>query len=257
MAFLAPPPAAGSNDDRMPILAFNAKAGRLSFLDREQQADGQWTTVKQDVTMREPAFAVDFGRLETGWIYFSALGPQFAMAFYGQPMPACPDSPGITSTGKALRFKAGFRLPVIGRAVGGVRSFRANAGTIISAMNELHTAYEASAEARAGKIPLVRMTDVLEIRAGQSSNFQPVFTIDAWVDRPAALGPRTVAAPGGQPAIRPAPPPAAAAHRMPAPATRYDEPPDDDRWGDEPPARPPAGAVAARMASYLDAEVPF
>jgi hypothetical protein len=252
MAFMAPP-ASRSDEDRIPILAFNAKAGRLFFIDREQQPDGEWTTVKTDVTMRQPAFAVDFGRLETGWIYFSQLGPQFSMAFYGQPMPAQPDSPGNSAAGKALRFKAGFRVPVISQAIGGMRELRGNAGALINGMNELHTQYEESGQARAGKIPLVKMTEVVEVRSGQSSNFQPVFSIVSWVDRPATLGPRTVAPPGASPV----PPTRAAATRMPPAPIRYTPPP-EDRWddvppyGDEYPARVPAGVGA-----WDDSEIPF
>ncbi len=261
MAFMAPP-ATASNEDRTPFLGFNAKAGRLFLHDRMQLADGEWTTVKTDITMTQPAFAVDFGRLETGWIHFSNLGPQFSLAFYGQPLPAQPDSPGNTATGKPIRFKAGFRIPVIGQGIGGVRDFRGNAGALINGMNELHTEYEASPEARAGKIPLVKMTNVLEVQAGQSSNFQPVFTVLRYVDRPAdLLGPRIVPPPGAQ-AVTARPQVAAAAphplaSRAPVRAPAYDAPPDrwdDERWNVPLPARVPAVASAA---GWADDEIPF
>jgi hypothetical protein len=245
----------------MPVLGFNAKAGRLFLHDRMQQADGEWTTVKTDVTMQQPAFAVDFGRLETGWIHFSNVGPQFVLAFYGQPVPAQPDSPGNNANGKPLRFKAGFRLPVIGQAIGGVRELAGNAGALINGMNELHTQYEESGEARVGKIPLVKMTNVTEVRAGQSSNYQPVFTIIRWVDRLAdLLGPRTVPPPSQQAA---SPPVRAAAVRIPQ-ATRYaaqehDAPP-AGRWNDEWLSRDewsPGALAPADGDSWLDDEIPF
>ena len=267
MAFMAPPAAAGNNEDRMPFLGFNAKAGRLFLHDRTQQADGEWVTLKTDITMAQPAFAVDFGRLQTGWIHFSNMGPQFAMAFYGQPIPAQPDSPGSTATGKPIRFKAGFRVPVIGQGIGGVRDFRGNAGALITGMNDLHTEYEASPEARAGKIPLVKMTNVLEVQAGQSSNFQPVFTVIRYVDRPAdLLGPRTVPPPGPlvaevrtpdqRPPLQAGPPIRAAAARVAPPPARYALPDDgwsNDRWGD--PSPKPEPAVAG--GSWGDDEIPF
>jgi hypothetical protein len=197
MAFMAAPAPAGIHEDSAPVLAFNAKAGRLFLLDRVQDTNGDWSPKKTDVTMQQPAFAVDFGRLETGWIHFSGgRAPIFIMAPHGQQCPPEPDSPGTSNTGRTLRFKAGFRLPVISQAIGGVREFAGNSGAMITGMNELHTLFEAAPEARAGQIPVVRMTDVLEVQSGQSSNFQPVFTIIAWADRPAILGPRTVAPPG-------------------------------------------------------------
>ena len=241
MAFMAVSTSAGSTADRVPVLAYNAKSGRLALHDRMQGNDGKWCTVKTDVTRSEPAFSVDFGTLEVGFIHFASdRAPLFVLAPYGQPGPSEPESPGIdASTGKPLRCKPGFRVPVIGRAIGGVREFAGNSVALITGMNALHDDYESAPEARAGKLPLVKMTDVLEIRSGATSNYQPVFEIVSWVDRlDAALGPRTVAAPGGgnvraQPA------------RTAAPATRYaarnetietqhasSEPP-AGRWGDD------------------------
>lgn len=245
MAFMAPPAPAGTHEDRTPVLAYNAKAGRLFLHDRVQHADGEWATLKTDVTMSQPAFAVDFLRLETGWIHFSPNGPQWALAPYGQPAPAQPDSPGSSANGKTLRFKAGFRVPVVSRAIGGVRELAGNSSALITGMNELHTHYEASPEARAGKIPVVKLTDVIEIRSGQSSNFQPVFTIQLWVERPDVLGPRTVLMPAAPARVSPAPPAARAA---------FDA---HDEWSDRPAMRAPPPAREPAMASFADDEIPF
>lgn len=248
MAFMAVPASAGSSADRTPVLAYNAKSGRLALHDRVQDDSGEWSTVKTDVTKAEPAFAVDFGRLEVGWIYFSnGRAPLWDMAPYGQRTPPEPESPATAANGKPLRFKAGFRVPVVGRAIGGVREFAGNSAAIIAGMNELHTDYEAAPEARAGKLPLVKVSDVQEIVSGQASNYQPVFTIVSWVDRPEdVLGPRNVPPPGvsngrAQP-VRATPPAtryatAAAeiddihAERLAA-SYASNEPP-ADRWGDE------------------------
>ena len=73
-------------------------------------------------------------------------------------------------------------------------------------MNEVHTQYEAAPEAAMGKIPVVKMVDVIAVRAGQSTNFQPVFQIQSWVDRPDLLGPRTVPAPRAQAPVAPVAP---------------------------------------------------
>ena len=39
------------------------------------------------------------------------------------------------------------------------------------------------------------MVNAVPVKIGQSTNFQPVFEIVAWVERPDALGPRTVPTP--------------------------------------------------------------
>lgn len=267
MAFMTLPDHA-LREDRAPILAYNAKAGRLFLMDRTQDAAGEWATIKTDITMSLVAFAVDFGRIETGWIHFAGGPPLWAMSFYGQPMPAQPISPGINSAGKALRFKAGFRVPVLSQAIGGLREFAANAGATINGMNELHTQYEEAPEARAGKIPLVKMTDVQELRAGQSTNFQPVFTVLRWVDRPAdILGPRMVPPPGAPVAaprtlpasLQPGTPPARPAAPVRPALPAYDAPPDswdDTRWDTQVPPRVPAPADVS-TAGWASEEIPF
>lgn len=214
MAFMTVATSSGGGDggDRLPILKYDARAGRIFTLDRVQNGDA-WETVQTDITMKQPAFAVDFGSLEVGHAYFSAgQAPQWAVAYFGQPMPARPASPGDDDKGKPLSFKPAFRVRVVGQGIGGVREFGGNSNAFINGMNVLHTAFEAAPEATAGKIPVVKLTDTLPIKSGQSTNYAPVFTIVQWVDRPGALGVRAVPPPASAPkaAARPAnhvPPP--------------------------------------------------
>ena len=217
MAFLEVPKTGGGGEFT-PVIAYNAKAGRLFLVNREQEQDGMWATTKVDVTMAQPAFAVDFGRLEVGWVHFSAgAAPQWHMAPLGHPIPPKPPSPGQDgATGKAMQFRNGFRIPVAGQAIGGVRELAGNSSAMIAGMNELHTAFEAAPEAAAGKIPVVKLVSVMEVKAGQSSNFQPVFQIMQWVDRPAALGERTVPAPRGGARTQAAPQPQPGTQGAPA-----------------------------------------
>jgi len=212
----------GDGGARLPVLSYNAKAGRLFTLDREQNSEGLWETSKVDVTMAQPAFAVDLGCLEIGWIYFhKAAAPSFVVTPYGQPMPAKPPSPGgVDDNGKPTQYKQGFRLKVVGKDIGGVRELSGNSGAVIEGLNQLHTDYEAAPEAAAGMIPLVKMTMAVPIKSGKSENFMPVFTVQKWVARPDILGPRTVLPPivGARTAAPPkAAAPAAAVHVPPPP----------------------------------------
>jgi hypothetical protein len=188
-------PSSGGGDF-IPILAYKANQGRLYVRDRVQDLNGQWNTTETEVTKEQPAFAVDFGNLSVGWCHFVAgSAPQWMMVPYGQPVPPRPVSPGKDDNGKDLNYRQGFRVPVAGNAIGGVREFAGNSAALINGMNELHTAYEAAPEAAMGKIPVVKMIDTITVKTGQSTNFQPVFQIVAWVDRPDVLGARTVPAP--------------------------------------------------------------
>ena len=195
MAFMQPPPSAASGDF-MPVLAYKANQGRLYTRDRVQDANGNWEAIETEVTKAQPSFALDFGTLEVGWVHFVAgAAPSWMMVPYGQPIPERPASPGNDDKGKQLNYRQGFRMRVAGNAIGGVRELAGNSNALITGMNEVHTTFEASPEAAMGKIPVVKMTDTIAVKTGQSTNFQPVFEIVAWVDRPDVLGPRTVPAP--------------------------------------------------------------
>jgi hypothetical protein len=201
------PPSAASGEF-VPILAYNAVSGRLALRDRVQNASGDWEAKETDVTMAQPAFAVDFGRLEVGWCHFvRGMAPLWAMVPYGAPMPDRPASPGQDVAGKTLNYRNGFRVPVAGNAIGGVRELAGNSAALINGMNALHTAYEGAAEAAKGQIPVVKMTRANPVKAGQATNYEPVFEIIAWVERPDVLGSRTVAPPGPAPrAVQPTEP---------------------------------------------------
>ena len=202
MSFMSAPTAAGG--EFVPILSYNAVSGRLALRDRVQNASGDWEARETDVTMAQPTFAVDFGRLEVGWCHFvKGSAPLWSMVPYGQPLPERPASPGQDAAGKTLNYRNGFRVPVAGNAIGGVRELAGNSAALINGMNALHDLFVASGEAAMGKIPVVKMIRTDAIKAGQATNYQPVFEIQTYVDRPDLLGPRTVAAPRAQAPVAP------------------------------------------------------
>jgi hypothetical protein len=255
MAFMTAPSTTGGGD-RLPILKFDARAGRLFTIDRTQAPDGSWLTHQTDITMTQPPFCVDFGTLEVGWAHFAAGGPpQWALAFYGQPQPARPASPGHDDQNKALQFKSAFRVKVAGQGIGGVREFGGNSGALITGMNDLHTRFEAAPEAAAGKIPVVRMSSTTAIKSGQSTNYMPVFEIVTWVDRPAVLGERMVPVPGRllsaaqAPASVPVPPPTPRPVARPQPVAMAPQQPLAPAYA--PPAPP------ARATALVDDDLPF
>ena len=200
--FMQPPP--GASGGFIPPIKYNAISGRLTLEDREQTVSGEWEKKITDITMAQPTFAVDFGNLNVGWVLFiQGIAPQYALVPYGRPMPERPASPGNDVAGKALNYRNGFRVPVAGNAIGGVREMAGQSAALINGMNELHSAYEAAPEAAMGKIPVVKMIRTDAINSGKSTNYQPVFQIVAWADRPDVLGPRTVPAPRAQAPVAP------------------------------------------------------
>jgi hypothetical protein len=232
MAFMTAPTSTGGGE-RLPILKFDARAGRLFIIDRVQAADGNWISQPTDITMSQPPFCVDFGTLEVGWAHFAPGGvPLWTVDYYGRPQPARPASPGNDDKNQAQQFKQAFRVKVAGQGIGGVREFGGNSAALINGMNDLHTRYEAAPEAGTGQIPVVRMSSTMAIKAGQSTNYMPVFEIVGWTERPKMLGERMVPMPGRQvaapvPTSVPVPPPAPrpAPVMAPAPAPMVAPPP--------------------------------
>lgn len=200
-----------SNATFLPLLTYDARAGRMFKRDRVQGAAG-WETKQEDITSAPPTFAVDFLSIEVGWAAFTQTGPSFAMAPMGQPQPARPTPD----------HKNGFRAKVWGpQQLGGVREFSSSSKAVMGALDDLHNAYLAAPEAAQGKIPVVQMTGTKAITAkgpqGTTTNYAPVFGIVQWVDRHPDLGEATVAAPSSSGASQPAAP-AAAPPPAPQPA---------------------------------------
>lgn len=181
-----------------PRLEYNAKAGRVSTVDRTADGTG---IIKIDVTMNLPMFAWDIGSIEIGWANFqTGAVPSFLMVPYGQPMPARPDR----------AHKAGFASKVWNGREPTAREFRASAAVTVNAIEELWDMVTAMPEAARGMVPVVQLAGVVPIAGRKDTNYAPVFKLIQWIDRDEAVfGPRTVAAPGAAP-IALAPPAAVA-----------------------------------------------
>jgi hypothetical protein len=174
----------GGGEDRMPYVKYDARSGRMFRVDRNN-VGGAWQTDQVDIT-GNAQFVVDLANVQVGWISFGDQGPVKMLVPLGTALPPRPE--GLDSNGKPA-FKQGFslRLALAKECGGGVREFGSNAACVIEAMNELHDAYGSAAEAKAGKLPIVKMGNATPVKSGQSTNYKPMFAIVGWADRPATL----------------------------------------------------------------------
>ncbi|MCA0318210.1 MAG: hypothetical protein LCH88_09090 [Proteobacteria bacterium] len=166
----------GGGGDFLPVLKYNAKAGRLFRVDRVDQG-GEWVTDEVDIT-QDGKFVMDLDHIETGWMLFSAgMAPDIRTVLIGQDAGQRPSD----------KHKMGFRVMVkLGPNCGGdVREFTASAASVIDAMNTLHDAY--LAEREEGKLPVVRIARVVAEKSKHGTNYAPVFEIVQWVPRPKDL----------------------------------------------------------------------
>lgn len=205
-------PASGGGGDIKPYVNYDAKAGRMFRVDRTQQSDGKYATEKTEIT-NIVQFVADLANIRVGWVNYTTQGPVRRFVTLGkEPIPPRPEDKN--AEGKPA-FKQGFEIDLLlNKDAGGgePRVFGSAAGCVIEAMDVLHDAYVASAESKAGKLPVVKITGVAPVKSGQSTNYKPIFAIVNWIDRPAALA---ASEEGGAQAAAPAAPAAPAA----APAT--------------------------------------
>jgi hypothetical protein len=214
----------GAGGDIKPFIKFDARAGRMFRVDRTQTAGGQWESNEADIS-RDFTAIFDLANIKVGWVNFTPQGPIQRMVVLGkEPMPPRPND--VNAEGKPA-FKQGFEFDLMlskGNGGGPVRKLGSSAGCVIEAIDALHDEYNSAAEAKDGKLPIVRLADTKAVKAGQSTNYKPIFQITGWVDRPAEMTgapvtakPTATASPPSTgstqtppPQARPAPQPAAA-----------------------------------------------
>lgn len=205
----------------LPIIKYDARAGRFFRRDRSQDGGGAWVTDDVDIT-NVLQMVMDFAAIEVGYISFTGGTPDFRLVPIGHPLPPRPADKD--DKGQPL-FKQGFRCKVkLAKSCGGdVREWSHTAKVVLSAVDAIHDAYTSAPEAAQGKLPIVKCTGATPIKSGQSTNYQPVLEIAGWVDRPEGLplpAQTGHAAPAAQPqAQQPAP----QAPYVPPPAQRVPE----------------------------------
>jgi hypothetical protein len=189
------------NSQILPHFKYNAKSGRMTRVDRDQDSAGNWQSSEVDIT-GNAVFVLDMQTVEVGWLQYQPT-PAFKTVPLGQPLPA---SPGDS-------YKQGFSvLAFSDKNLKGVRQWTSSAGVTIEAVEAIHDAY---LEKGAKQVPVVQMTGSEGISSKHGTNYKPTFKIVKWVDRPAEFD-----------AAKAAPTPDAAA--APTPSSAPDAPAADD-----------------------------
>jgi hypothetical protein len=164
--------------DFLPIIKYDARAGRLSRVDR---VNGE--SIPTDITSTFKA-VFDLENLETGWIDFEGGAPQYVLTRLGSGPK--PEQPGET-------YREGVRCLVkLGKDIGGdVREISSTAKAFLRGFDKLHDDYKAAAAENPGKLPVVELSRAAPHTTGEgarkSTNYVPEFRIISWVTRPADL----------------------------------------------------------------------
>ena len=176
-----------SGGEIQPYCKYDAKAGRLFRMDRVQHNDGTFSSESYEIT-NTAQMVMDLANIRVGWINYTSQGPVRRLVVLGkEPIPARPDD---KDTNGKPAFKQGFEIDLLldkASGGGGVRVLSSAAGCVIEAMDALHDAFTAAAESKAGKLPVVKISNVSPVKSGQSTNYKPNFAIVNWIDRPQPL----------------------------------------------------------------------
>ena len=231
LGFTAP-----SNAEFRNRVQYDARAGRLFKVDREQDRDGNWISNK--VESRFPFKAImDLENIEVGYIKFATGSVDFQMVKIGEPKPQRPTE---MIDGKNA-YKEGLRVLMYSKALGGVRELSHTAACVLGAIDKVHTEYMAQRAQNVGLVPVVEWQDTIAIVTGQgakkSTNYAPLLQIVQWVQRPADLS--------GQTSTAAAPSAAAPQTTQPAPRQSAHVPP------------PPPPPAAKPVAAELDDDIEF
>jgi hypothetical protein len=167
-----------NDDDIVPLVKFDAKAGRIFRIDR---TDGVNSPV--DITGTFKA-VMDLENIEVGWIDFNTGGaPDFILTLLGSPMPQKPNGD----------YKQGIRLMLkLNKGCGGdVRELSTTAKAALRGLDALHDAYLAGQKDHPGCLPVVVLKTTNPITTGEgarkTTSYQPVFEITGWTPRPQDL----------------------------------------------------------------------
>ena len=160
----------------LPYISYNAKSDKWAAKVGEEKV-----ALKGDIV-----FAADFGNLKTGWFLFmEGSAPSIVM-------DASLTEPAAKPNGN---HKRGVKFNVLLKGDNaGVYEFSSNSKLVLQSLNALHDDFIAGQKDNTGKVPVVKVLESEEVKSsfknldgsqGTATNYQPVFKIEKWIDRPA------------------------------------------------------------------------
>jgi hypothetical protein len=164
--------------DFMPVFKYDANAGSFYKQDRVLTKDG-WGNEQTDVgnDLRAGRVIFDLDHIEVGWLYFpKGAAPETKLFPLGEDIGDAPTKD----------HKQGFRVTV--KLDGDQpREFMSTAAATWYALDTLHEAFCNQRKKHPGKVAKVKLTDVIETKAGSTTTFTPVFQLAEFVARPPDL----------------------------------------------------------------------
>jgi hypothetical protein len=188
--------------DFLPILKYDARAGRFFRVDRIDTGSG-FVGESADITAQFKA-VVDFDNVECGWIDFQpGSAPSFALVPMGSKLPDRP----TPRHKNGVRFMVKLAKECTGPDGKAIREVAGTSKAFLSGIEAAYVEYQKFKGQNPGKLPVLTLVKTMPIKTGSgeksSTNYHPVFAIAGWVPR-GDLTPHPKANGGGQAAAQPA-----------------------------------------------------
>lgn len=159
---------------------YNAPTGNSNFVKFNSKA-GRWFVKKDGVEaeIANPVFVADFANAKKAWMHFQEGQAPNVVYFPDLKAQVAQPTPN---------HKLGVSLPLFSNSLfGGVVKLESNSINTCKALGGLFEQYEKSPESKDGKLPVVKVTGANPIKGNYGTNYEPVFAIEKWIDRPAEL----------------------------------------------------------------------
>jgi type II secretory pathway pseudopilin PulG len=170
--------------DWLPIIKYDARAGRIFRVEKVQGADGFYNEQIDITTTFKAVF--DFDNIEVGWLDFPmGSAPSFHLVPMGQQLPAKPSE----------KHKNGVRVMLkLAPSCGGdkqVREIASSAKAFLGGIEQIYSEYARDKAKYPGQLPVITLVSTTPVTTGsgitKSTNYRPTFRIDGWKPRPADL----------------------------------------------------------------------
>lgn len=184
--------------DFLPVLRYDARAGRFFRMDRADTGNG-FETVPYDITPGIK-FVADFDNLEIGWINFQpGMAPSLVLVPFGQQLPDRPSE----QHKRGVRFIVKLAKSCVGADGKAIREVAGTAKAFINGVEAAFLEYQKYKAQNIGKLPVLSLEKTVPVKTGSgtqsSTNYSPVFRVEAWAPRgDLAPQPRTVTNGSGQ-----------------------------------------------------------
>jgi hypothetical protein len=176
-----PPEAPGGGADIVPIVKYDARAGRLFRMDRVQTSTG-FTSEQVDITGNFKALC-DFENIEVGWFNFTpGVAPSIIVVKRGAMLPPKPSE----------QHKYGLQFMLkLAKECGGAEPIRKISGTskaFRNAFEHIVGVWDNEHKTQGGKLPVLMLDGLpMPVTTGQgqrqSTNYHPKFKIVGWAPR--------------------------------------------------------------------------